>query len=803
MSLYLLEVRDRKIVRRVPLQEARYSLGRDPACDIVFSSDSVSRRHAALVRAGESYRIEDEHSTNRTYVNERPATRRVLVHGDMVSLGDDVTLLVYDDTSGDRPEDLLAWSLSGGMSARDLLRLKFVVDRIIALDNPDNILRVILNDVMALVGAERGFIALVDGQGNLQPDRCVTQHISMAEVRQDSAPYSRSIVRQVIDTRRSVFILNTEDYLHSLSDSIMELSLKAVMCSPLIFGDRLLGVLYVDSGRQFIDFSETDRLFFAILADYAAIAIENARRYDHIQQSNRRLQAGMEESEARYHQLVELVPEAIAVHQGGKLVYVNPAAVKLLKAQRREDLIGRGIFDILHPDYYEQVQQRLQNKVFAQRTAPPIVEKLVCLDGSVIEAEISAAAIMHQQQPAVLVVARDVTERRRMEAILQRSQRLESVGMLAGGIAHDFNNALQSILGNVMLARAHAANAELVAESLERVERAIQRAISLTRQLLTFSRGGAPVTKAGSIRKLVEETVAFALHGSSIAYRLDIADDVPLVEMDADQIHHVIHNLVLNAKQAMPNGGCITVSARPVEVKEDTPIGMLEPGLYVQIVVRDEGTGIPADVLDRVFDPYFTTRPDGAGLGLATCYSIVRKHNGYIEIESEEGQGTAVTFYLPAAPQTAETPADGTAENMPSELHHRILVMDDEETVRDVIVSMLKYLGCEVVAVPHGEAAVAAFEQARKEGQPFDAVMLDLTIRGGMGGEETLKHLRAIDPSVPAIVASGYNTRDVMANPAAYGFQGVLVKPFDTRKMVQVLRDVLADVQPAEAVPKK
>ncbi len=371
----------------------------------------------------------------------------------------------------------------------------------------------------------------------------------------------------------------------------------------------------------------------------------------------------------------------------------------------------------------------------------------------------------------VVLVFRDVTEKKRMQEELLKVKKLESIGVLAGGIAHDFNNILTAILGNINLARAKAAGRAEVDEPLEQAEKACARARALTNQLLTFAKGGAPILAASSLKEVVEESAGFVLRGSNIGCRFRFPDDLWLVRMDPDQISQVIQNIVLNARQAMPTGGNIEISAR--NMAGVSPMPHLRPGNYVELTIRDDGPGIPPEIQEQIFDPFFTTKEMGSGLGLAICHSIVGKHDGGITFSSRPGQGTSFTIYLPAA-------KDGGGEkrdvSVAKGLH--VLIMDDEEMVREIGMRMLESLGHRTEGACNGEEAMELFEKARSHGDPFDLVLLDLTVPGGPGGLETLAMLRKVDSHVRAVVLSGYSDDPVMAGFERYGFQAALAKPY-------------------------
>jgi signal transduction histidine kinase/ActR/RegA family two-component response regulator len=383
----------------------------------------------------------------------------------------------------------------------------------------------------------------------------------------------------------------------------------------------------------------------------------------------------------------------------------------------------------------------------------------------------------------------EIEQREEMEEELLRARKLESIGVLAGGIAHDFNNFLTVVQGNIEMAKLELGSRGVVDEMLDEIAGACRGAGFLASQLLTFAKGGAPVRRLVSVARLVKDAVHLASAGAATAIDVSIADDLWFAEVDPGQIGQVLQSLLLNARQAMPEGGVVEVRA------ENSPASGPSSGPAVRISVRDRGHGIPADVLPRVFDPYFTTKPGGNGLGLATAYAIVTKHGGRIEVDTETGRGTVFTVVLPASrerPAPQERPiADSRVVSPVRSGTPRLLVMDDEEAVRKLLEALLTKLGYEVQSARNGAEAIDLYEAAKASGRTFDVVLLDLTVRGGMGGIETAARLRELDSSVRLVVSSGYSDAPVMADFRAYGFDDVLPKPWSAAELSEIIRRVL------------
>lgn len=496
--------------------------------------------------------------------------------------------------------------------------------------------------------------------------------------------------------------------------------------------------------------------------------------------------------------LSSIADGVIATDYEGKVLFMNPVAQDLT-GWPVEEAQGKPISNVMeiHDSAYQTpldnpVEVLLSTGSFEGRSGYTILRDR---DGS--QRYVSEKASLLQDtttrtRGAVLVL-RDMTARVTMEDELMRIRKLESLGLLAGGIAHDFNNILTAVLGNLSLMGVTPDIPKNISTSIQETEKAVLRARDLTSQLLTFSRGGAPVKKLTALSHLVIDTVKFALSGSNIHSRFEIYDELWPLEIDAGQISQVINNLVLNAKEAMEQGGTVTVTMTNRRMERGTPLP-LEPGNYVELVVSDEGGGIPEELKEAVFDPYFTTKEKGNGLGLATSYSIIHRHGGHITFRDNDVGGTSFYIYLPALNYMTEKSLIEKSEPESKETDScgdlKVLLMDDDSMVRNVAARIFAHLGCRYEIVDEGESALSVYRDAMEE-DPFHVVIMDLTIPGGMGGREAVAALLEIDPSALVIVASGYSNDPVLSEYRSYGFSGYLVKPFTIEEMRRVIKELI------------
>ncbi|MCG2755074.1 MAG: ATP-binding protein [Desulfobacteraceae bacterium] len=480
----------------------------------------------------------------------------------------------------------------------------------------------------------------------------------------------------------------------------------------------------------------------------------------------------------------------------GKIVLINKITEQLTGWSQQE-AIGRPVqevFNIIN----EKTGKLCDNpvdKVLAPGKTVGLANHtaLIARDSTQYIIEDSGAPIFDKESKmiGIILVFRDVTEKRKTAEELLKVKKLESVGVLAGGIAHDFNNILTAIFGNIELAGMSIDSSSKAYHFLQEAKKASVRAKHLTQQMLTFSKGGDPVKKTTPIGKTITESANFVLHGSPVSCRFSIPDDLWLVDIDSGQISQVIQNLVINAKHAMPEGGEIRINCANIEdIRSETPLSL--PGkAYIKITEQDNGCGIPEKHLEKIFDPYFTTKQEGSGLGLAITHSIINKHNGHISVQSRIGEGSTFTIYLPASDK--QITYDPTKKsNKPEDAVSKILVMDDEQLVQDIAKEMLEHLGHEVLQAEDGKEAIKIFTEHRKSGKPLDVIIMDLTIPGGLGGKNAIQEILKIDPAAKVIVSSGYSKDPVMANYQQYGFKAAIAKPFLLAELNKALTDVLS-----------
>jgi two-component system cell cycle sensor histidine kinase/response regulator CckA len=542
--------------------------------------------------------------------------------------------------------------------------------------------------------------------------------------------------------------------------------------------------------------------------------VENALEQRRLTKEKEAIQWELDQSRKRYQFLVESSPDIIyTLDEQGRFSFVNDAFERLL-GMPRDRVLGRHYSEIVFPQDLGKSQHVFNERRTGRRagagtelrlaagpTAGPTAGRAAGragqpaagagAAGSQLPVEVKAQGIYDREPQekdkrflGTYGVARDIRERKALEEHLQQEEKMEAVARLAGGIAHDFNNFLAAIVGNVALAKMQTRPGQEVFARLDEMERAALRARGLTRQLITFARGGVAVKRPGSLADLIRDAATFVLRGSNVSCVFELPKDLWGAEFDSGQITQVVQNLAINADQAMPEGGKLTVRGENVTVTSSYGLP-LSPGRYVRITVQDQGCGIAEDNLGRVFDPFFTTKQNGTGFGLSTAYSIMKNHGGHLSVESEVGVGSRFYLFLPASEGRVEP---DEKERRP--IHGgrgKILVMDDDRSLLDVYGRLLSHLGYDPTVVVDGAEALERYREARQGGEPYAAVIMDLTVPGAMGGREAIKRLLALDPRAVAIIASGYTNDPVLANFRQYGFREVMSKPFTAEKLSEVL----------------
>jgi len=490
----------------------------------------------------------------------------------------------------------------------------------------------------------------------------------------------------------------------------------------------------------------------------------------------------------------------ITINTKGEILFVNSRVEEFIGIPIKE-LKGKHISELYMFNtkmFNDKSLSDIVLDVIKQKTVIKYAKTFVFKDrnNNIHYLDITSAPIISVSSKIIgaVIVLTDVTDKKKLDEERLRSQKIESIAILAGGIAHDFNNILTGILGNISLAKLFSDNNYKLIERLNAAEAASIQARELTQQLLIFSKGGSPVKSTTSIANILKDTVRFSLHGSNVDYEFNIETNLWNVDVDISQFNQVINNLIINANQAMPNGGKILIVAKNTIINSKK-FPFLSSGKYIKIVIQDEGIGIPPEHIDRIFDPYFTTKSQGNGLGLAIVYSIIKRHDGHIEVDSVLGKGTKFTIYLPASnKETASNSINKDKRdnsNVLTKRNAKVLVMDDEDMVLDVCKHMIKSMGYYVSTVKNGQELINKYKEAIKTDEPFDIVIMDLTIRGGMGGIEAIKILKQIDKNVKAVASSGYSNDPIFAKYKEYGFCGFVTKPYKFEELKKVIDKLL------------
>ncbi|MDH7554261.1 MAG: ATP-binding protein [Spirochaetota bacterium] len=599
--------------------------------------------------------------------------------------------------------------------------------------------------------------------------------------------YTANMLLLIIFTLYSRFYLGLQRWeaIEYFMDSSLALTFVAVI-SYLIFSIHKLGIINAKKAeekiqRQYEELSATNEELEAMNEELAAINEELEQTQQELLVSNINLQ----KETARLQAILVSIADGIVVtDENGIITSINAAALKLFGLHN--DVVGKQFKEHCTiynaktgTPYHDPVTQVLTSgkPVSLYRNA------IIRNNSNIYHTHIVCTPLyVANRIDGCIVDIRDMTDVVRYEEELIKTAKYESLSIFAGGIAHDFNNMLGAILGNISIIEQLSPNNEKVLKASERAQKAIMKARDLTTQLLAFSKGGAPVKTSTSLVNIIKDTAEFVLSGSPIQCNVVIEDDLHNALVDPTQISQVIHNIILNARQAIKGQGTITITANNVTLNNsELPI----KGNFIAISIHDTGEGIPADIMPYIFDPFFTTRDGGHGLGLSIAYSIVKKHDGHITVNSSK-DGTLFTIYLPVAPHD-ETNVQKETDSYCTPSQSHILIMDDDALIAESLNEMLSLQGCTAVTVSTGDDAIKAFADAIKQNKPFAVAILDLTIKGGKGGVEIVTELRNRIPSCKFIATTGYTNEPIIANYRDYGFDAILRKPFTLNELTQIL----------------
>lgn len=493
-------------------------------------------------------------------------------------------------------------------------------------------------------------------------------------------------------------------------------------------------------------------------------------------------------SEERLRNILENSPFGMfEIDKEYNIAYSNKTMLKLL------DYAESDIFvfdDLIFEKNKEDVLFHI-NQVFESGESARFTAKLKKKSGKILPVEIQLSVFSYLDTRKMIITISDNTEKIRIEEYQLKENKLNSIGILAGGIAHDFNNILSAILGNVSLVKYSLNENDEAMSLILDAEKACNRAKNLTQQLLTFSKGGSPVKEETNIEEIIQESAKFVIRGSNCYCNFIINPDIWSVQVDKGQLSQVIQNIVLNAIQSMPSGGQILIKISNFK-RDNENIPGLYHNKYVKISIQDQGIGITEEDLKHIFDPYYTTKETGNGLGLTICYSIIKQHNGIIDVSSEKHKGTNFNIYLPASNQSSSSIKDREAQIEENHPNARILLMDDDSMVRNMVSRILHRFNYQVEYVNEGNQLIDAYKKSLMLDNPFDLIITDLTIQGGMGGREAVEILHRIHPKIKCIVMSGYSNDPVLANYESYGFSARISKPFSINDFITIIQKVLA-----------
>ena len=666
----------------------------------------------------------------------------------------------------------------------DLATGQFILDTVMEYDQLiqqvdfDPLIRITLEFVKDRLGMTRTSIAIIEGDifriWDVRSDVDDIPSIGSGK----RVPLVETAMSAAVQRREATYRpdIAAADIRWKIDELLLAQGIRCDALVPMFTAEGCIGTL--NGGVHELDGipPETIRVM-EMMAPRLAHALHNARLFQQVR-----------DNEARFRALIEESQDIIYVTDArGIMLYASPSTA-LIRGVSATEFVGADAFERLHPEDKDGLRAKFARLIEKPGSQISAEYRIIHPDGSLHAYEATGTNLLEDPRVGGIVVnARDISHRRLMEQELQKHERLESLGVLAGGLAHDFNNLLTAVMGYVALAQKSQPEGSPAAQYLQRAESAARKTVDLTQQLLTFSRGGAPIKTTASIGEVVRESANFAVRGSGIRCELDLPEDLWPMAADVGQLSQVVHNLIINAVQSMPDGGTITVKCTNLEpAGENSP---LLQGPALQLSITDTGGGIPEDHLARIYDPYFSTKESGSGLGLAVVYAIIKRHEGDIRVVSSPG-GSTFTITLPALSDVSVSLDE--PELPPAHTTGRILVMDDEAIVRDVATAILTELGYEADGTSDGEQAIASYRQAMQADRPFDAVLMDLTVPGAMGGREAMTHLLEFDPGARVVVVSGYANDQILANHEEYGFVGQVRKPYGIEELAQVIGQAMS-----------
>ncbi len=580
-----------------------------------------------------------------------------------------------------------------------------------------------------------------------------------------------------------------------MSEKIKKISPQTPIIITTAFHDDFIYLKSIDIG---VDKFVLKPINNGVLLHSLLQCAENLAQKREIEKLNETLQEQLDEIQKNEENLLVTIRSIndgiITTDESGKVVLMNKVA-EFLTGCLSEDSIGKPIEEIfcLRTEKTEEDVNIEFEKISGKDGKARFFNNLILQNKNgnsrVISGSASPTSSSKDENSGLVLVFYDITAKRKLQDELLRLEKSESINVLAGGIAHDFNNLLTAINGNISLAKMFAKPTdEKIMKRLEIAQSTTLKAVALTKQLMSFAKTGSSTKKTSSIVELIEESAHFDLRGSSIKSEVTSSKDLWKVEIDQGQIGQVIDNLIINAKQAIPSNGTIWINCENAEINERNPL-LLPNGNYVKISIKDDGTGISKESLNKIFDPYFTTKKNGNGLGLASCFSIIQSHNGHITVDSELGIGTTFTIYLPASEAKIEASKSPLKKLKLGK--GNVLVMDDEETILEVAEGVLNHLGYNPLLAKNGEETIEIYQESMKSDSPIDLVIMDLTISGGLGAEETIRKLKVLDPNVKAIISSGYQNNPALVKPEEFGFCGSINKPFTVQELSETLHKAL------------